>query len=118
MPNRRRFPPSRSVEELVACFVVRDRGGQALAYVYLRTYNCKLCGVTVANAGTTSPSLLNAESFPCPFRKSYPRVAMMQLSFPKIISARSDDAVHPRRAQQRRYQTVGLLDAVAHPCAV
>src|SRR6202040_2363585 len=40
------------------------------------------------------------------------------LSFPKIISARSDDAVHPRRAQQRRYRTVGLLDAVAHPCAV
>ena len=40
------------------------------------------------------------------------------VSFPKIISARSDDAVHPRRAQQRRYQTVGLLDAVAHPCAV
>ena len=40
------------------------------------------------------------------------------LSFPKIISARSDDAVDPRRAQQRRYQSVGLLDAVAHPCAV
>src|ERR1700746_1718384 len=40
------------------------------------------------------------------------------LSFPKIISARSHDTVHPRRAQQRRYQTVGLLDAVAHPCAV
>jgi hypothetical protein len=42
----------------------------------------------------------------------------MTLSFLKIISARSDDAVHPRRAQPRRYQTVGLLDAVAHPCAV
>jgi hypothetical protein len=42
----------------------------------------------------------------------------IKVSFPKIISARSDDAVHPRRAQQRRYQTVGLLDAVAHPCAV
>jgi hypothetical protein len=40
------------------------------------------------------------------------------VSFPKIISARSDDAVHPRRAQQRRYQTVGLPYAVAHPCAV
>jgi hypothetical protein len=30
----RRFPPPSSVEELAACFVVRDRGGQALAYVY------------------------------------------------------------------------------------
>jgi hypothetical protein len=30
----RRFPPPWSVEEQDACFVVRDRGGQALAYVY------------------------------------------------------------------------------------
>jgi len=27
----RRFPPQRSVEELDACFVVRDHSGQALA---------------------------------------------------------------------------------------
>ena len=30
----RRFPPPRSVEELDACYVVRDNGGQKLAYVY------------------------------------------------------------------------------------
>jgi hypothetical protein len=30
----RRFPPPWSVEEQPACFVVRDRGGPALAYVY------------------------------------------------------------------------------------
>jgi len=30
----RRFPPPWSVKEQSACFVVRDRGGQALAYVY------------------------------------------------------------------------------------
>jgi hypothetical protein len=30
----RRFPPPWSVEELDACFVVRDHDGQALAYVY------------------------------------------------------------------------------------
>jgi hypothetical protein len=30
----RRFPPPWSVEELDACFVVRDQSGQALAYVY------------------------------------------------------------------------------------
>ena len=34
MPSPRRFPPLWSVEELEACFVVRDRSGQALAYVY------------------------------------------------------------------------------------
>jgi len=30
----RRFPPPWSVEELDACFVVADSGGQQLAYVY------------------------------------------------------------------------------------
>jgi hypothetical protein len=30
----RRFPPPWSVEELDACFVIRDHNGQALAYVY------------------------------------------------------------------------------------
>jgi hypothetical protein len=33
MPSRR-FPPPWSVEELDACFVVRDANDQALAYVY------------------------------------------------------------------------------------
>jgi hypothetical protein len=33
MPDRR-FPPPWSVEESAACFIVRDSGGQALAYVY------------------------------------------------------------------------------------
>jgi hypothetical protein len=30
----RRFPPPWSIDELEACFVVRDHSGQALAYVY------------------------------------------------------------------------------------
>jgi hypothetical protein len=30
----RRFPPPWTVEELGACFVVRDHNGQALAYIY------------------------------------------------------------------------------------
>jgi hypothetical protein len=30
----RRFPPPWSVEETDACFIVKDRGGQPLAYVY------------------------------------------------------------------------------------
>jgi hypothetical protein len=34
MPSPRRFPPPRAVEELDACFVVRDHNGQTLAYVY------------------------------------------------------------------------------------
>ena len=34
MPLPRGFPPPWSVEETDACFIVRDRNGQALAYVY------------------------------------------------------------------------------------
>jgi hypothetical protein len=34
MPQSRRFPPPWSVDDLAAAFVVRDRTGQALAYVY------------------------------------------------------------------------------------
>jgi hypothetical protein len=30
----RRFPPPWSIDETSACFIVRDRDGQALAYVY------------------------------------------------------------------------------------
>jgi hypothetical protein len=32
--NQRRFPLPWIVEEQLACFVVRDHNGQALAYVY------------------------------------------------------------------------------------
>ena len=34
MLDRRRFPPPWVVEETPACFIVRDRGGQALAHLY------------------------------------------------------------------------------------
>jgi hypothetical protein len=34
MPLPCRFPPPWSVEEMDACFVVRDHNGQQLAYVY------------------------------------------------------------------------------------
>jgi hypothetical protein len=34
MSSARRFPPPWTVEELDACFVVRDHSGQQLAYVY------------------------------------------------------------------------------------
>ena len=34
MSPARRFPPPWSIEESAACFIVRDGGKQALAYVY------------------------------------------------------------------------------------
>jgi hypothetical protein len=32
--TERRFPPPWTIEELDACFVVRDNGGQKVAFVY------------------------------------------------------------------------------------
>ncbi len=34
MPQSRRFPPPWSVKDLAAAFVIRDKTGQTLAYVY------------------------------------------------------------------------------------
>jgi hypothetical protein len=34
MPQARRFPPPWTVDELEACFIVKDSAGQKLAYVY------------------------------------------------------------------------------------
>jgi hypothetical protein len=34
MPSPRRFPPPWSIEELDACFVVKDHSGQKLTYIY------------------------------------------------------------------------------------
>jgi hypothetical protein len=38
----RRFPPPWSVEEMDACFVVRDVDGEVLAYVYCEEAAAKL----------------------------------------------------------------------------
>jgi hypothetical protein len=40
--TQRRFPPTWSVEELDACFVVRDVNGEVLAYVYCEEAAAKL----------------------------------------------------------------------------
>jgi hypothetical protein len=34
VPSPRRFPPPWSVEENEGCYIVQDKNGQALAYVY------------------------------------------------------------------------------------
>jgi hypothetical protein len=39
-----RFPPPWTVEELDACFVLRDANGETLAYVYCEKAAAKLLG--------------------------------------------------------------------------
>jgi hypothetical protein len=43
----RRFPPTWTVEEPSACFVLRDHNGQALAYVYFEERPGKLTPVII-----------------------------------------------------------------------
>jgi hypothetical protein len=58
MLERRRFPIPWSVDELEACFVVRDAGGQALAYVYFENEPGRRSAARMKRAGSrpTSPS--------------------------------------------------------------
>jgi len=66
--SARRFPPPWTVEELDACFVVRDQNGQQLAYVYLenepgrRSAGKLLRPIQRAKVfGFSAPSHLNAD---------------------------------------------------------
>ena len=60
----RRFPPPWSVEELDACFVVRDHDGQQLAYVYFEEEpgalggQAKLCRACCAETVPIGPTSL------------------------------------------------------------
>jgi hypothetical protein len=47
--NARRFPPPWTVEEQDACFIVRDHGGQALAYVYFEDEAGRKCSASHAS---------------------------------------------------------------------
>jgi hypothetical protein len=56
----RRFPPPWSIDELEACFVVRDHSGQALAYVYFedepgRRSAAKRCSRRTRRGGSRPP---------------------------------------------------------------
>jgi hypothetical protein len=51
MPSPRRFPPPWSVEDLDACFVVRDHAGQKLAYVYFEDQPGRAIGGEATHEG-------------------------------------------------------------------
>ena len=46
MPSTRRFPPPWTIDEANdACFIVRDKNGQALAYVYFEDETGRVAGL-------------------------------------------------------------------------
>jgi Zn-dependent oligopeptidase len=67
MPGRR-FPTPWSVEEQDACFVVRDRGGQQLAYSYFDLYSRK----NRSQAATAATKDLCAQYPPSSIRSTEP----------------------------------------------
>jgi hypothetical protein len=74
MLDRRRFPPPWFVEETPACFIVRDRAGQALAHLYYE----ESAGFSAANLLTKDEARRSAGDIAklvlrCAQRTSQPR---------------------------------------------
>jgi hypothetical protein len=66
----RRFPPPWSVEELEACFVVRDHSGQALAYVYFEDEPGRRSAAKLLSKDEARRTATNIAKLPGLFRKS------------------------------------------------
>jgi hypothetical protein len=66
----RRFPPPWSVEELEACFVVRDHSGQALAYVYFEDEPGRRSAAKLLSKDEARRIATNIAKLPGLFRKS------------------------------------------------
>ena len=59
MLDRRRFPAPWFVEETPACFIVRDRAGQALAHLYYEASDGRsaaICSRKPRHGGARQPS--------------------------------------------------------------
>jgi hypothetical protein len=50
----RSFTPPWSIEETAACFVIKDRGGQTLAYVYFEEEPGRVSGIACCGGGLAS----------------------------------------------------------------
>jgi hypothetical protein len=62
MTEARRFPPPWSVEDLDACFVVKDSAGQKLAYVYFEEEPGRRSAAKLLSKDEASPLTRRSES--------------------------------------------------------
>jgi hypothetical protein len=63
MTETRRFPPPGQIDETEACFIVRDRNGHALAYLYFEESRSPCCGQQ-----KTRPAAVAQATFLAPIR--------------------------------------------------
>jgi hypothetical protein len=65
----RRFPPPWSVEEQEACYVVRDRSGQALAYLYFEDEPARRSAAKLLSKDEARRIAVNIARLPALLRK-------------------------------------------------
>jgi hypothetical protein len=114
----RRFPPPWTVEEIEACFIVRDANRQALAYVYFEEepgrrsaahlLTCDEARRIAANIAKLVEAVLTSALYPAPFGRH--TTYSNDTGKPIALCPAYDDRAHAHscikafRAYRRRFQ--------------
>ena len=85
MPETRRFPPPWSIEEGSACFIVRDSGKQALAYIYYENESGRRSSAKLLTRDEAFLIAVNIAKLP-----SVPRQMLKDVPRPPNSASRND----------------------------